>query len=332
MGVDDDLAPGEARVAGGTAGDERTARVDQDAAIVRAPLDGDHHVDDFARDDVVQRARGDIGRVLRRQHDRDDLDRAAVLVPEADLRLRVGAQPVDVARTPQLRMSPHQAMRGLDRRRHGLRRLVAGVTEHEALVAGAERAVGAIDAARDLCRLMAEAHLHVAEIRVDAGRTVAVAGIAQHVGDEADDARAHVAEDLHVARAELAGDDHLIAGEHRLARDARTRILGEERVEDAVRDPIGQLVRMALGNRLGGEDAIACACGTRRAGRTTRSRLVHDSLHGCTRCGASRRRSFRSPGRGPARIDRAAWPGQTTLPLLGRLAARRAHCARAGLS
>jgi hypothetical protein len=78
---------------------------------------------------------------VRRVLGRDDhvlhLDRAVVLVADRDLGLGVGAQPADDARLAQLGQLAAEAVGEHDRRRHHLGGLVAGVAEHEALVAGA---------------------------------------------------------------------------------------------------------------------------------------------------------------------------------------------------
>ena len=82
-------------------------------------------------------------------------DRLAVLVAQRDLALGVG--PEAAARAPEWRASA-SALEDLvgvvDRRRHQLGRLVAGVAEHDALVAGALVLVaGGIDALGDVGRL-----------------------------------------------------------------------------------------------------------------------------------------------------------------------------------
>ena len=56
---------------------------------------------------------------------------------QRDLALGVGAQVRHAAVLAQLRLALDQAVRVVDRRRHQLGRLVAGVAEHQALVAGA---------------------------------------------------------------------------------------------------------------------------------------------------------------------------------------------------
>jgi hypothetical protein len=96
---------------------------------------------------------------------------------------------------PDLRkagLALHQTVRQPDRVGHAVRRLVAGVAEHQALVAGAELAVGMDDALVDLDRLVVEAHLHFALVGVDAGIGIAVAGVPQHLAGDAPGAVADV--------------------------------------------------------------------------------------------------------------------------------------------
>src|SRR5207245_8495378 len=81
----------------------------------------------------------------------------AVRVADGDLRLGVGPQPGQPAVAPQLGLALDQAVREKDRQRHQARRLVAGIAEHEALVAGAlleVESLALVDAARDVRRLL----------------------------------------------------------------------------------------------------------------------------------------------------------------------------------
>ena len=61
----------------------------------------------------------------------------------------------------------------------------------------------------------------------------------------------------HALAADFAGQDDLVGGRHRLAGDARLRILGQEQVDDGVGDLVGNLVGMAFGHGLGREEIIA---------------------------------------------------------------------------
>jgi hypothetical protein len=51
------------------------------------------------------------------------------------------------------------------------------------------------------------------------------------------------------------GDVHLAGGDQRLHSDATARIGADQRVKNSVADLVSDLVRVALGDRLGGEKA-----------------------------------------------------------------------------
>ena len=68
---------------------------------------------------------------------------------------------------------------------------------------------------------------------------------------------AHGLEALAAASTELAGHHHELVREQRLARDPRLRVTRQEGVEDAVRDPVSELVGVALGYGFRGEKAVA---------------------------------------------------------------------------
>ena len=95
VGVDDDLAAGEAGVAHGTADHELAGGVDDDEVFEPAVVqvlgqDGlDHVLEDVGIDDALQV--GALG-VLRGEDDLGDLGRPAVFVAHRDLRLAVGPQ------------------------------------------------------------------------------------------------------------------------------------------------------------------------------------------------------------------------------------------------
>src|SRR3546814_7400434 len=107
--------------------------------------------------------------MLGRQHDRVDADRDAVLVTQRDLALGVRAQPWQrrLLRFADLRLLLDDAMRVIDRCRHQLLGLVAGVAEHQALVAGALFfRLLAIDTHRDVRRLFADrSEEHTSELQ-----------------------------------------------------------------------------------------------------------------------------------------------------------------------
>ena len=79
----------------------------------------------------------DVCGVLRGDDDVGDAHRLVVFVLDRDLALGVGAQPRHLAGFADVGQFAAETMRKHDRRGHQFRRFIAGVTEHQTLVAGA---------------------------------------------------------------------------------------------------------------------------------------------------------------------------------------------------
>ncbi len=95
---------------------------------------------------------------------------------------------------------------------------------------------------------------------VEAGLRIAdpLHGLADGLLDLFLHARCPVAGLVHDAlAANLAGEDDELGRRQRLAGDARLRILRKEQVDDRVRNLVGDLVRMALGDGFGREHVAA---------------------------------------------------------------------------
>ena len=143
-----------------------------------------HFLDDFVDAELFDLVVGGVGGVLRRDDDVGDADGLAVLVDHRDLRLGVRAEPRCAAGLANLRQPPAESMREHDRRRHQLRRFVARVTEHQALIAGALlRRLLALDLARvhalrDVGRLLRQQQVHEHPIRMKHIIVVDVADLA----------------------------------------------------------------------------------------------------------------------------------------------------------
>ncbi len=190
--------------------------------------------------------------MLRRDDDRRHFDRAAIDVAHGDLALGVGAQKIELLAFAELGEIFHQPMRHRDRQRHGLRRLVARESEHQALIAGALFLVEAFalgDALRDVRRLRLDRGQHGAHVAVEADLGAVVA-----------DVERGLSRDFHIVGTRLAG---YLAGQNYqaglgegLERDPRVGVFLEQRVEDGIRNLVAHFVRMAFGDRLGGEQEI----------------------------------------------------------------------------
>ena len=115
--------------------------------------------------------------MLVRDHDLAHADRLAVLILHGDLALGVRTQHLLLAGVARFRDQPQDLVGVEDRRRHQVRRFVGGVTEHDALVAGALFLVGAglqrVDALRDVGRLRMQQDLDVGGLPVEAFLLVA---------------------------------------------------------------------------------------------------------------------------------------------------------------
>ena len=274
VGVDDDLAAGEAGVAHRPADHELAGRVDVDEVALLEPF----LVVEVGRQDRAQDALDQVGLdqrlgvatigMLGRDEDLLDLDRrlpalVVHLVANRHLCLAVGPQVGQVADLAHLGEPLADLVGEHDRERHQLRRLASRVAEHHPLVARAglvERIVvgrivlglvGGVDTLRDVGRLLVDRHDDAAGVRVEAPLRVRVADLR--------DLLAHERGDVHVRLGrDLAGDDDEAGRDQRLAGDPAGRVVGQHRVQHGVRDLIGDLVRMTLGDRLRGEEKVAC--------------------------------------------------------------------------
>ena len=262
VGVHDDLAPGESGVTHRTADLEPAGGVHQQPVVGRVEVEGlEDRLDDVLADVGGQHVlQADVLGVLARHDDGVDALRPVVLVVlDGDLGLAVGPQVRDGAVLAHRGQPLGQPVRQRDRQRHQCSGVVAGVAEHQALVACAlavER-VGApelallervVDALGDVRGLLADRHRDAAGLAVEAlDRAV----VADAEDDVADDAR-HVGEAL---GRDLPRDVHLAGGQHGLDGDPAAGVLGQQVVEDGVADLVGHLVRVALGDRLGREQA-----------------------------------------------------------------------------
>ena len=267
VGVDDDLPSGQARVPHRAADDEFPGRVAVDEIAVVDPLRVvqilgqdrlDHLLDQVG---LEHRLAVEPVAVLRRDEDALDLDRplAAVLValvPDRHLRLAVGPRNGEDVGLAHLREPPREPVREHDRQGHQLVGLVRRVPEHHPLVARSGTVeqvafavlmlVRLVDALRDVGRLLVDRDDDAARVRVEAELRTRVTDFANPLADEPRDVDVRLGRDL--------SRDHDESGrDQRLAGDAPVGVVREDGVEHGIRDLVGHLVGMALGDRLGGE-------------------------------------------------------------------------------
>jgi len=161
IGIDDDLATGEAGVAVRTADFKPPGRVDVnhrlvgDEAFRQHLVEHAHHiVAQFLIQGRIVAVLVIAGRMLRRHHQGNRLDRHFVDIAQSDLALAVGLQKRCLAAVAVIGHLFQYLVRIMQRRRHQFRRLVTGIAEHDPLVPGAFILVSAfIDALGDMRRL-----------------------------------------------------------------------------------------------------------------------------------------------------------------------------------
>ena len=231
VGVDDDLAAGQAGVTHWPADDELAGRVDQhprrrgvQRLVRQVRQDGLEHV--LADVGIQRLLEVDAVGVLGGNHHGVESGRDVVLVLDGDLRLAVRAQIRQRAVLAHLGQPPRQPVCQCDRQRHQLRGVADRVAEHQALVAGAlgvqrvrgaldARLVRGVDALSDVGRLTADADVDAAGLPVEALVRVVVADVEDALANGVGD----VGEGLLGRRRHLADHVHLPGGHQRLDGD-----------------------------------------------------------------------------------------------------------------
>ncbi len=246
VGVDDDLAPGQAAVAVRPADDEVAGRID-----VPLGLFGDEarrqHLADVGLDDQPHVLRRQPLLVLGRQHDRGGPHRFAALIGQGHLALGVRLQPGLLARMAGVGQHLQDVVRVLQRRRHQLGRLVRRIAEHDALVARALVLVArGVHPHGDVGRLAVQVAGEVGVLPVEA--LLLVADVLHRRADLLLQALDHPGRAAH-----LAGDHDPVGGHQGLAGHPRIRVRRQERIHHHIRYPVRHLVRVTLRNALARE-------------------------------------------------------------------------------
>ena len=125
-----------------------------------------HGVDDVLADLGAKLLGGDVFAVLGRDDDGVDANGLAVDVFDRNLTLAVGAQIVSSPDSADFGEPLGEAVRQLNGQGHQFFGLVAGVAEHQALIAGA----AGVDAHGDIGRLALNGIQHAAGLAVEADR------------------------------------------------------------------------------------------------------------------------------------------------------------------
>ena len=318
IGVDDDLPARQAGVAVRAALHEAAGGIDVPDGLAAQEAVGEdalHQGPDGLLDPRRRRhPQADALGVLGGDDQLGHRHGPAVLIGQGDLALGVGLQEGHLARVPGGGQPAQDLVGILQGRRHQGGGLVAGVAEHDPLVAGAfVLGVGGVDALGDVAGLAmqvtgvlrllpVEALLFVADVldrgphpRLQRGDHFAGEGLVLGLVGAG------------TGGADLSGQDDPVGGDQGLAGHAGLGIGGDEGVHHGVGDAVGDLVRMAFGNAFAGEEVGGAGHGTapsgsRRALRRGRrlARPIKISL--CPARPAADRRSRTRKDRSPHRL------------------------------
>ena len=202
-----------------------------------------------------------IRRVLGRNHDGHGGHRHFVFVAQGHLAFGIRLQERRHAAVTVIRHLLEDAVRIIQRRRHQIRGFIGGVTEHDALVAGAFVLVAAgIDALGDVRRLRVQVVFKGQILPVEARLfiTDALHRLAHGALDFFLRARFPITGHIdHAAATHFTGQYDAVCGGQRFAGDTRFRVLGQEQIDDGVGNLVRHLVGMAFGHGFGGEDEAA---------------------------------------------------------------------------
>ena len=256
VGIHDDLAPGQAGIGGGAAADKAAGGVHIDLRLAVQQLGRNSGLDDQLDHILADLLQRHVRAVLGGQHHGIHADGLAVLVVlHGDLGLAIGTQIVHQALLPHVGQALGHLVGDGDRQGHQLRRLVAGVAEHHALVAGAVVQL-ALAGGLGLIALV-HAQSDIAGLLIDVGDDGAGVAVKAALGGVIADVQHHLAGDLgdiHIAAGgDLTHDVDQAGGGAGLAGHAAIGVLLEDRVQHRVADLVAYLVGMPFGNGLRGK-------------------------------------------------------------------------------
>ena len=194
---------------------------------------------------VLEIFQGNFVAVLRGDYDGVHARGAAVNIFDGDLGFSVWAEEIDNVRLADFGEFVREAVRELDGHGHQLGGFVAGVAEHQALVASA----AGVNAHGDVWRLFVDSADDAAGFCVKAKFRASVADIANDFAGE-------VGEVDVGGGGDFAGDYDQARGDQGFAGNAAHGIVFHDGVEDGVGNLVGDFVRMALGYGFRGEEKL----------------------------------------------------------------------------
>ena len=256
VGVDDDFASSEARVALWTADDESSGRVDEETCAIGEKLCGEFFANDLGDQEVAKCAVADFGGVLGGDDDVRDANDFEPVVFDRDLTFCIGPQPAYLTAFPDACEGPTEAVSEHDGGGHEFGGFGARIAEHDSLIAGA-----LLSGVFPFCSACVDALCNVGRLAGDEIGDEDLVGMEDVVVIDISNFADGFAHDGGVVEVGLGGDfasdDDDIAFGVGFARDAGGGVDGETGVEDGVGDGVADFVGVAFADGFGGEDVAA---------------------------------------------------------------------------
>ena len=197
--------------------------------------------------------------MLGRHHDGGAGDRLAAFIPQCDLALGVGLQKGRGLRMAVGRHRFQNLVAVIQGGGHQVGRIIGGVAEHDALIARAFILVAAgVNALRDMGALGMQIIFKAQGFPVETVLLIADAlhRFAHGAFNFFLRAGRPCAIFIDALAPDFAGQNHKLRRRERFAGDARFGVLGQEQVDDGVRNLVGDLVGMAFRYGFGREEVV----------------------------------------------------------------------------
>ena len=244
VGVHDDLTAGQTAVTLRATHHKTAGGVDVILGVFVQQLGWDGLLNDFPENIFFQLCQRDLGAVLAGNDHRVHAGGLAVHIFHRHLALAVGAQVIQRAVFPDFGQAAGQLVGHRDGKRHQLRSLIAGVTEHHTLIAGAGHLI--VGAQRDVGALAVNVGDDAAGVTVKAVLGTVIANAADDIAGDAGN--------VHIAvGGDLTHDVDKAGGAGGLTGHAGTGVLLQNGIQYGVGDLVADLVGMPFGDRFGRE-------------------------------------------------------------------------------
>ena len=252
VGIHNDLPPGQAGVAVGTADDKMAGGIDEDignGVYIKAVL-SKNRGNNILPDISPQSIHLEVCAVHNGDNHGVHANNLAILIElHSDLGLAIGPQQVILVGA--LGEPVAQGAAQGSRQRHQLRGLGAGTAEHHALVTGTAHLI--VGTQSNVCGLGVDAALDLHGVGIE---TVPLPGVTDGTdGFPGNGIIVHLG-----LGGDLTADQAEVGGDHGLAGHAGAGVLSQAGIQNGIGNGVGNLVGVAIGNTFRGKESFFHVC------------------------------------------------------------------------